>query len=133
MSAFRSLEGTPVFEILAHLDKLLYFGLKLVPSPHSFPFLRGLILNISHAHHESQRVLIWNVHFMIHSPEVDLFEVLPYSHFHNCSGLIQPNKISEGCGSKVHVFQNMLSKSKDRDLNFIQQHCTRALHIVVLR
>ena len=85
-STFRSSEGAPINEVPEHLNKLLVFGLNFVPSPHVLPFLKVLIPRISNAYTELNRVLTWDVHYMPNPPEVDLFEVLPFSYFFKSRG-----------------------------------------------
>ena len=36
-----------------------------------------------------------------------------------------PNDVIQGCGSKVHVIENMLNDSKDRVLSCLHHHNTK--------
>ena len=87
---------------------------------------------LSSAYTEMRRVLIWDIHCMLHQPEVDLFDVLPYPHFFRSKGTMPNDKIIEGCGSKAFVVENMILDSKNRVFNSIQHHYSRGLvHRVV--
>ena len=101
--------------------------LKFVPSPHPLSFLKVLMSRLSSAYTELRRVLIWDIHYMLHPPEVDLFDVLPYPHFFRSKGTMPNDKIIEGCGSKVFVVENMILDSKNRVFNLIQHHYSRGL------
>ena len=89
-STFRTLDGAPVHGIPDHLSKLLAFGLKFVPSPHPLSFLKVLMSRLSGAYTKLRRVHIWDIHYMLHPPEVDLFDVLLYPHFFRSKGTM-PN------------------------------------------
>ena len=82
---------------------------------------------LSSAYTELRRVLIWDIHYMLHPPEVDLFDVLPYPHFFRSKGTMPNDKIIEGCGAKAFVVRKMILDSKNRVFNSIQHHYSRGL------
>ena len=82
---------------------------------------------LSSAYTELQRDLILDIHYMLHPPGVDLFDVLPYPHFFRSKGTMPNDKIIEGCGSKAFVVENMISDSRNRVFNSIQHHHSRGL------